>query len=164
MEVNGIYQRSERKRTLTSRNTVAQLACIASVSARVRRDIWDEIFFFFCSRSNNQSITRLETLATQAMAQRTLQLTRVGRNLIQRGPNSWEKGEKNLWNQDIQIQICIKRFWQKAEVDVKGCISVRHKRAWEYILAENVCKLLSLFATSRALSKQLQVTEKGNNK
>ena len=53
-------------------------ASIASVSARVRRDIWDEIFFF-CSRSHNQSITRLETLATQAMAQRTLQLTRVGR-------------------------------------------------------------------------------------
>ena len=37
-------------------------ASIASVSARVRR-----------------LETRLETLATQAMAQRTLQLTRVGR-------------------------------------------------------------------------------------
>lgn len=45
------------------------------------------------------------------VAQRTLQLTRVGRNLIQKGPNSWEKGEKNLWNQDIKTQICIKRFW-----------------------------------------------------
>jgi len=41
----------------------------------------------------------------------------------------------------------------KTEVDVKGFISGGHKRAWEYILAENVCKLLSLLATPRALSK-----------
>ena len=61
----------------------SSLACIASVSARVRRESWDEskkrrndgggggewrnsIFFFFCSRSSFRAITRLETLATQA--------------------------------------------------------------------------------------------------
>ena len=69
------------------------LACVASVSARVRRERWDEskkkrndaggggrrkrcflfslppppsTIFFSCSRSNFRAITRLETLATQA--------------------------------------------------------------------------------------------------
>ena len=44
------------------------LACIASVSARVRRrERWDESKkIFFGSRSNFRAITRLETLATQA--------------------------------------------------------------------------------------------------
>ena len=57
------------------------LACVASVSSRVRRESWDEskkrgmtgegegnegTFFFFCSRSNFRAVTRLETLATQA--------------------------------------------------------------------------------------------------
>ena len=39
------------------------LACVASVSARVCRESWDESK---CSRSNFRAITRLETLATQA--------------------------------------------------------------------------------------------------
>ena len=64
------------------------LACIASVSSQVRRESWDEskkkkrndkrflfspppppstFCFFFCSRSNFRAVTRLETLATQAM-------------------------------------------------------------------------------------------------
>ena len=61
------------------------LACIASVSSQVRRESWDEskkkkgmtsvsssplplpLLFFFCSRSNFRAVTRLETLATQAM-------------------------------------------------------------------------------------------------
>ena len=52
------------------------LACVASVSLRVRRESWDESKkrndrggggdFFFCSRSYFRAITRLETLATQA--------------------------------------------------------------------------------------------------
>ena len=58
------------------------LACVASGSARVRRENWNEskkrneggggltltlsLPFFFCSRSKFRAITRLETLATQA--------------------------------------------------------------------------------------------------
>ena len=55
------------------------LACVASVSLRVRRESWDESkkkrkdgggggdsTFFFCSCSNFHAVTRLETLATQA--------------------------------------------------------------------------------------------------
>ena len=55
------------------------IACVASVSSRVRRESWDESkkkgmtgegegneFFFFCSRSNFRAVARLETLATQA--------------------------------------------------------------------------------------------------
>ena len=48
------------------------LACVASVSARVSRESWDEskkkkgMIGFFCYRSNFRAITRLETLATQA--------------------------------------------------------------------------------------------------
>ena len=50
------------------------IACVASVSARVRRESWEEskkkrndLFFFFNRfRSNFRAITRLETLATQA--------------------------------------------------------------------------------------------------
>ena len=57
------------------------IACVASVSSRVRRVSWDEskkkgmtgegegnegTHFFFCSRSNFRAINRLETLATQA--------------------------------------------------------------------------------------------------
>ena len=58
-----------------------RLACVASVSARVRRESWEESkkrndggrggerrnHLFFCRfRSNFRAITRLETLATQA--------------------------------------------------------------------------------------------------
>ena len=50
------------------------LACVASGSARFRRENWNESKkrneggggFFFCSRSKFRAITRLETLATQA--------------------------------------------------------------------------------------------------
>ena len=49
------------------------IACVASVSARVRRESWEEskkkrndLFFFNRFRSNFRAITRLETLATQA--------------------------------------------------------------------------------------------------
>ena len=48
------------------------IACVASVSARVRRESWEEskkkgmTFFFNRFRSNFRAITRLETLATQA--------------------------------------------------------------------------------------------------
>ena len=49
------------------------IACVASVSARVRRESWEEskkkgmtFFFFYRFRSNFRAITRLETLATQA--------------------------------------------------------------------------------------------------
>ena len=48
------------------------IACVASVSARVRRESWEEskkkgmTFFFYRFRSNFRAITRLETLATQA--------------------------------------------------------------------------------------------------
>ena len=47
------------------------LACVASVSARVSRENWDEskkkgMTGFFCYRSNFRVITRLETLATKA--------------------------------------------------------------------------------------------------
>ena len=52
----------------------------------------------------------------------------------------------------LKFKFALKDFG-KTEVYVKGFISVRHKRALEYILAEKVCKLLSLFATPRALSK-----------
>ena len=47
-------------------------ACVASVSARVRREKLGReqekrnAPFFFCSRSNFRAIPRLETLATQA--------------------------------------------------------------------------------------------------
>ena len=41
------------------------VACIASVSARVRRERRDPCTF--CSRSNCRATTRLETLATQAI-------------------------------------------------------------------------------------------------
>ena len=59
----------------------ALLACVASVSARVRRESWEESKkrnppFFFRFRSNFRAITRLETLATQARA-----LSRVIQNL-----------------------------------------------------------------------------------
>ena len=58
-----------------------RLACVASVSARVRRESWEESkkrndggrggerrnhLFFYRFRSNFRAITRLETLATQA--------------------------------------------------------------------------------------------------
>ena len=52
------------------KTTGAKLACVASVSARVRRESRDESEKkkeFFCSRSNFRAITRLETLATQAI-------------------------------------------------------------------------------------------------
>ena len=51
----------------------------------------------------------------------------------------------------LKLKFALKDFGE-TEVDVKGFISVRPKRAWEYILAENVCKLLSLFATPRAFN------------
>ena len=51
----------------------SRVACVASVSSRVRRESWDEskkkrkdATFFFCSRSNFRAVTRLEKLATQA--------------------------------------------------------------------------------------------------
>ena len=57
----------------------AELACIASVFARVSRESWDESkkkkgmtgeTVFFRSRSKFRTITLLETLATQAKAER----------------------------------------------------------------------------------------------
>ena len=43
------------------------VACVASGSARVRRENWNSPFhFFFCTRFKFRAITRLETLATQA--------------------------------------------------------------------------------------------------
>ena len=54
-----------KKTNTPRRRTDLRIACVASVSARVRRESW-EISIFFCSRSNFRAITRLETLATQA--------------------------------------------------------------------------------------------------
>ena len=66
---------SPLKHRQQQRGARQQLACVASVSSRVRRESWDESKkkepFFFGSRSNFRAmITRLETLATQARQQR----------------------------------------------------------------------------------------------
>ena len=48
------------------RPSLGRLACVASVSARVRRESWEESTFFYSFRSNFGAITRLETLTAQA--------------------------------------------------------------------------------------------------
>ena len=76
-----VFQPSALLKNLTEITSfVSSLTCVASVSARVRRESWEESkkrnwlgrippsIFFFCSRSNFHAITRLETLATQAIS------------------------------------------------------------------------------------------------
>ena len=80
--------RTAKKRQIQiGKTTTLGVACVASASARVRRERWDKSgkkrndgggvgerrfpllpspFHFFCSRSNSHAITRMETLATQA--------------------------------------------------------------------------------------------------
>ena len=66
------------------------IACVASVSARVRRESWEEskkkgmTFFFNRFRSNFRAITRLETLATQARGMKVKWLKNTHDSLIKR--------------------------------------------------------------------------------
>ena len=51
----------------------------------------------------------------------------------------WEALEPEYYKHKLAL-----KDFEKTKVDVKGFISVRHKRALEYILAENVCKLRNI--------------------
>ena len=56
-----------KKTNTPRRRTDLKVACVASVSARVRRESWDlGKFPFFFALAPTFAFTRLETLATQA--------------------------------------------------------------------------------------------------
>ena len=60
-----LLNRTETLATQANALTVV-VACVSSVSSRVRRESWDESKKKRSSRSNFRAITRLETLVTQA--------------------------------------------------------------------------------------------------
>ena len=99
------------KRERVIRVVRSNVACVSSVSSRVRRESWDESFFFlkiwndggekgnlpfffFCSCSNFRAITPLETLATRARSKKSLFIITVNKNfkLAERTSNRWSKG------------------------------------------------------------------------